>query len=84
THRVADDKECLDDIAEWKDYGEPDLILSTSVIITPEKQALGIESKYEMVYLGQSRRSFKNDQITVNIIIYARKDLAESIEKNVY
>ncbi|MCM1270878.1 MAG: hypothetical protein NC247_09695 [Ruminococcus flavefaciens] len=84
THRMADDKECLDDIAEWKDYGEPDLILSTSVIITPEKQALGIESKYEMVYLGQSRRSFKNDQITGNIVIYARKDLAEQIEKNVY
>lgn len=84
THRMADDKESFDDIAEWKGYGEPDLILSTSNIITPEKQALGIESKYEMVYLGQSRRAFKNDQIIVNIVIYARKDLAEQIEKNVY
>lgn len=84
THRMADDKESFDDIAEWKGYGEPDLILSTSNIITPEKQALGIESKYEMVYLGQSRRAFKNDQIIVNIVIYARKDLAEQIEKKIY
>lgn len=84
THRIADDKECLEDIAEWKGYGEPDLILSTSNIITPEKQALEIESKYEMVYLDQSRRAFKNDQIIVNIVIYAKKDLAERIEKNIY
>lgn len=84
THRMADDKESFDDIAEWKGYGEPDLILSTSNIITPERQALGIESKYEMVYLGQSRRAFKKDQIIVNIVIYARKDLAEQIEKKIY
>ncbi|HRR78106.1 MAG TPA: hypothetical protein P5191_15100 [Ruminococcus sp.] len=82
THVVTTDDEYDEDIKRLKSMGSPEVILTSSISIEDEVEALDLKDKYVLCYRKANVRTFKDTSVNVYTVIYVRKDLAGNVKKD--
>ena len=62
--------------------GSPEVILTSSISIEDEVEALDLKDKYVLCYRKANVRTFKDTSVNVYTVIYVRKDLAGNVKKD--
>jgi len=75
------EEEFNEKLEQWKTEGAPDFIVGRDTdVIFSQIEELGLTENYDMVYIRECRRSYKDDFTKGGIIIFKRADLDVDIE----